>query len=151
MLRPYGNIFMNMKKISIVLVALLALAGCSDQVQQIAGTYSYKISGRGVIAGVSQKMDDEIGAMEIVHSTDSTALVTFNTLGGPAYTTYAAVNGKQITLKAFERDVKEDAVNYHVTASGQGTVFDGTILFTLKYEGNQLNADSLTLLCKKNS
>ena len=127
----------------------MALAGCKDQVQQIAGNYSYKISGRGSIAGIDQKMDDEIGAMEILYSTNNSALLTFNALRGPAFSTYATVNGKQITLKPFERDATENGVDYHVTASGEGTVYDGTILILLKYEGNMLKADSLTLLCKK--
>lgn len=150
MLRPYGNIFVNMKRISILLVALLTLVGCQDQVQQIAGTYSYKISGRGTIAGINQTLDDEIGTMEIVYTNSRSALVTFNALRGHAYSTTAAVDGKQLSLDPFERDVKEGGLNYLVTASGEGTVYGNTLLILLKYEGNTLQADSLTLLCKRN-
>jgi len=139
-----------MKKIVVFIVALLSFAACKDQVEQVAGTYSYKISGQVSILGVEQGLTDEIGAMEVLPGTTNSAVVTFNALRGPAYYTTARINGKQIVLNPFERTIRQSAVDYGVTVSGSGTIYDQTILINLRYTGTAMNADSLVLLCKKN-
>ncbi|MBR1877702.1 MAG: hypothetical protein IJ814_01725 [Paludibacteraceae bacterium] len=137
-------------KMMVALLVMLACMACRNQVEQAAGTYSYKISGRVTVLGVEQALTDEIGTMEILPNTTNSAVVTFNALRGPAYYTTAKINGKQIVLNPFEREVTQSAVEYGVTVSGDGTVYDQTILITLRYSGTSLNADSLLLLCKKN-
>lgn len=141
---------MSMRRNSIWLVVLLALVGCQNPVQQIAGTYAYKISGQYTVDDTEYVLSDEMGAMDIICQTDSTVLLTFNALRGPAYSTFATIRSKQLTLQPYERDVNEAGTNYHVTASGQGTIYDGTILITLSYQSTSLTADSLIVLCKKN-
>ena len=131
-------------------LCLTLFTGCQNQVQQVTGSYSYKISGRGIVHGEERVLENEIGAMDIIRSTDSTALVTFTALRGPACHTYATIQKRQIVLDAFERDVTFGTADYHVTASGSGTIYENTIIICLKYEGTILSADSLELLCKRN-
>lgn len=139
-----------MKKILVLLLPLLTLVACQDQVQQIAGTYSYKISGTAIVDGDERTLTDEMGALDIIHVDSTTAMLTFNALNGPAYVTEAEIHGQNIELKEYERVVTVQTTDYHVTASGQGTVYDQTILIHLSYEGTDFQADELTLLCKKN-
>lgn len=49
-----------MKKLIVCLFPLLALMGCQDAVQQVAGTYSYKISGKAIVDGDETTLTDEI-------------------------------------------------------------------------------------------
>jgi len=138
-----------MKKSLIILFALMALASCKDQVAQVSGSYSYKISGTTVIANETVALPDEIGALDIIRLDSVSALLTFNALSGPAYTTTATIEGKEITLEEYERTVTYSALTVPVRASGDGTIYDGTIVIDLHYASNNLDAD-LVLLCKKN-
>lgn len=138
-----------MKKSLIILFALMALASCKDQVAQVSGSYSYKISGTTSIANGTVALPDEIGALDIIRLDSVSALLTFNALSGPAYTTTATIEGKEITLEEYERTVTYSALTVPVTASGEGTIYDGTIVIDLHYASNNLDAD-LVLLCKKN-
>ena len=128
----------------------LVLTACQDAVQQVAGTYSYKISGRATVDGDEVKLSDEVGAMELIRIDSTTAMVTFNALSGPAYTTQAEIHADQITLNTYERDLTVNLTDYHLSASGSGTIYDQTILITLQYKGDKFSADQLTMLCKKN-
>lgn len=139
-----------MKKLIVCLFPLLALIGCQDAVQQISGTYSYKISGRATVDGTERVLTDEIGAMDIVHLTADSALLTFNGLADAAYYTKAVISGKTITLLPYQRDISIGVGNHHVTAQGTGTIYDGTIIFQLQYKSSNVTANDLTLLCKKN-
>ena len=160
-----------MKKLLVILLALTALMICKDQVEQLSGSYSYKISGMAVYGNDTVSLSEEIGALDLIHLSADSALLTFNALRGPAYATKAKLEGKSITLMPYKRNISRLTRNYTVTASGQGEVYDGTILVTLSYVGDTvrvdsltaqansltvrtdsltMRADSLTLLCKKN-
>ena len=139
-----------MKKALVIVLAVLALVGCKDQMSQLSGTYSYKISGVATAEGKEQLLTDEQGAMEIIRLNADSALLTFNALAGAAYTTSATIAEKQITLLPYQRSILIGTTDYPVTASGAGTIYDGTIVIKLEYHGADLDADDLTLLCKKN-
>ena len=135
-----------------MLLAMIALMSCQDQVGQLSGTYSYKISGSAVQDSVSVALPNEQGAMELVRISADSALLTFNALAGPVYSTRAAIKGTQISLNPYSRVLEVGVEDYNVTASGEGTVYDKTILMQMKYVtvDSVLMADSLTMVCKKN-
>lgn len=147
-----------------ILIGLLActgvfLAACQDQVQQVAGTYSYKISGSAIVTSTNLlgeteqdtiTLADETGAMELIALDSITAMVTFNALNGPAYTTQAEIHGKSLTLQPYERIVTIRTKDYPISASGEGTFYDNTLIITLDYTSDVVEANQLTMLCKKN-
>lgn len=139
-----------MKKLLVILLALTALMSCKDQVEQLSGSYSYKISGTAVFGNDTVTISEEIGALELIRLSADSALLTFNALRGPAYATKAKVEGKTIELVPYERNISRLSRDYTVTATGQGDLYDGTMLVRLRYTGDDVKADSLTLLCKKN-
>ncbi|MBQ6791047.1 MAG: hypothetical protein IJP76_06355 [Paludibacteraceae bacterium] len=139
-----------MKKLLVILLALTALMSCKDQVEQLSGSYSYKISGTAVFGNDTVSISEEIGALELIRLSADSALLTFNALRGPVYATKAKVEGKTIELVPYERNISRLSRDYTVTATGQGDLYDGTMLVRLRYTGDDVKADSLTLLCKKN-
>lgn len=139
-----------MKKNIVLLALAVVLTACQDPVRQIAGTYSYKISGRVTIDDTEHVLTDEMGAMDIVHISADSALLTFNSFTGPAYYTIAIVQEKSIELEPYERDIQVGVKEYHVSARGSGDLYDETIIIQLQYSSSELEADELTLLCKKN-
>ena len=151
-----------MKKLIGLVVGMVLLASCQpnqlqdlDYAGRIAGDYSYKISGIAVVNGDSVRLEDEIGAMEIVRIDSVKALVTFNALNGPAYYTYMEVDGQELSLEPYERNLRVNLADYAIVGFGEGTVYDKTILIDLQYEmqqasANGLTAEKLTVLCKKN-
>lgn len=147
-------LMMDMKKIYVIsvlcVVVGLLCAGCQDQVQQVSGSYSYKISGKAVVDTVERSLANETGTMEIVRKDSENALLTFNALGGAAYTTNATIADKHITLAPYERVISFGLEEHTVTASGEGDFYDRTLVITLQYKNDTLTADSLTLLCKRN-
>ena len=140
-----------MKKVGILLVVLLCLVGCRDDVQQIAGTYSYKISGSALLDSAEISLRTEQGAMEVIPVTNEKAMVTFNPMNGDVYYTTMYVQGKNLTC-SYSRSVRYSVRDYKVQVEGKGYVYDNTLLFTLHYynEDYSFVADSLVLLCKKN-
>jgi len=142
---------MNRRLVGILTVLCLLMTGCQDSVEQVAGAYSYKISGSVIIDEDTIVLSNETGAMEILRVSADSAMVTFNALLGPAYATPAKINGKQMRLLPFKRSLNVRVKDYEVTAKAEGTVYDGTILLNLQYENaaEKLKADSLVLLCKK--
>ena len=144
-----------MKRLSVfstLFLATVCLMSCQDQVQQIAGNYSYKISGSVVIAEDTFLLANETGALEVLRVNADSAVVTFNALLGQAYATQAVIAGKQMELLPFKRTITVRARDYEVTAQAKGDIYDGTLLLNLQYENaeRELKADSLILLCKKN-
>ncbi len=141
-----------MKKLIVLLLGVLpfCLTGCRDEVRQLSGSYSYKISGIAVVEGDETRLGDEMGAMDVVRINGDSVLLTFNALTGPAYYTRALINGKKITVDSYTRSLNVNSVNYTVTGSGEGEVYDETILITLRYQSPDVKANQLTLLCKKN-
>lgn len=144
-----------MKRLSVfstLFLAAVCLMSCQDQVQQIAGNYSYKISGSVVIAEDTFVLANETGALEVLRVNADSAVVTFNALLGQAYATQAVIAGKQMELLPYKRTITVRARDYEVTAQAKGDIYDGTLLLNLQYENaeRELKADSLILLCKKN-
>lgn len=139
-----------MKKILVLAIGVLALMSCNNEVKQVEGTYSYKISGQAIVKGDTLELNDEIGAMTIEGITSDSTLVTFNALNGPAYATGAKISKKEITLAPFTRAISVRSQDYRVTAEGEGSIYNETILITLSYNSDDVQADSLTLLCNKN-
>lgn len=138
--------------ISVLATCAMTMVSCQDPVQQIAGNYSYKISGAVYLDSDKVELTNEIGAMEIVHIDDSNALVTFNALIGDVYATQARISGKRIVLQPYRRDMTVKQKDCVVTAEGEGMIYDATILFSLQYTDtvNKLTTDTLVMLCKKN-
>lgn len=138
--------------ISILALCAVSLVSCQDQVQQVSGAYSYKISGSVIVDEDTVVLSDEIGALDIIHVNQDRALLTFNSLLGPVYATQAQIKGKQIFLTPYKRNLTVQSKDYAVTVTGNGTIYDKTILFSLDYadEVNKLTTDTLIMLCKKN-
>ena len=68
-----------MKKLLVIVVALTALVSCKDQVEQLSGSYSYKISGTAIFGNDTTSLSEEIGALELIHlSADSALLVVMD-------------------------------------------------------------------------
>ncbi len=139
----------NMKKLFFPLFLLVWLTGCQDAVQQLSGTYSYKISGTVNVDSVGESRINEIGSMELIHLTADSALLAFNALNGPAYTTSATIRDKQIHLYPYQRTLESGLRTKTVTADGEGEIYDQTIVIRLSYRGDS-TVNQLTLLCQKN-
>lgn len=135
-----------------VLFGLLtfALTACQDQVQQVAGTYSYKISGRVELVNDSVVLSDEQGAMELVRKDTTSAMVTFNALRGPVYVTNASIHGKTIELEPYKRTLSIGSRTYPITASGKGEIYENMLVLTLSYQSDDISSDEILLVCKKN-
>ena len=140
------------KTIGLVLFGLLtfALTACQDQVQQVAGTYSYKISGKAVVGNDTVVLSDEQGAMDLIRQDSTAAMITFNALRGPVYVANATIHSKTIELAPYKRDLTIGAQTYSITASGTGTIYDKTLVLNLSYKGAEVSSDEILLVCKKN-
>lgn len=144
------------KSIRLVLFGLLAfvLTACQDQVQQVAGSYSYKISGQALVrrtlSNDTVTLSNEEGAMDLIRIDSTAAMMTFNVLRGPVYKTQAQIHGKQITLDPYKRNITLGSTTYTVTASGTGEFYDNTLIVSLQYQSNDISTDEITLVCKKN-
>jgi len=150
-----------MKKNFFLLVILaMALVGCKDnaEVRSAAGTYSYKTSGTIQVDTLRKVTFTEIGAMEVVSLKDKdSVLITFNELLGDVYSTRGSIQGNEITLSPFTRTWAELLGNNPIVmqVSGQGQVYDGSIVMTLQYSGMtqdslKISANNVQLIAKKN-
>ncbi|MBQ0118458.1 MAG: hypothetical protein KBS42_01645 [Bacteroidales bacterium] len=142
-----------MKKYCLLLLLLLPVVGCRNELKCLEGTYSYKVSGKAVIdAGDSTNtvvLGDEIGAMEIIGQQGNNVLLTFNQLAGGVYVTTAVLNDSVLSLTPFDKVIFYQR-DYDVVVSGQGHVYDQTIVFDLQYSSDKLNADKITMIAKHN-
>lgn len=134
------------------MLCVAALTSCHDRVEQLSGRYSYKISGSVVLDGDTTVLPDEQGAMELIRLNADSALLTFNALVGPIYTAQAKIDGKNIVIAPYERNLNYLTANYTLTAQGEGTIYDETMVIDLSYSGKtaKLETVKLTMLCKKN-
>lgn len=139
-----------MKRFIIILVSTLALVSCEDQVSRVSGTYAYKISGNVTVDEKERSLPVEEGAMEVIRLSADSALLTFNVLRGGVYTTYAEIANQEIVLAPYTRSLTIGVKEYTVTVSGEGTIYDGTIVVDLNYDSAEVFGEGLTLLCKKN-
>lgn len=147
-----------MKRLTYIFTALLLLTSCSTEIQQLAGTYSYKASGDATVENVTVSLDDEIGTLELIpiNEKDSFRLI-FNQVGGPVYTTIGLLykDGTKLDIKKFERTIKTSAINYNVTVTGDGDVLDGILMLNLQYHGQSaagvdIKSTNVLMIAKKN-
>ncbi|MBQ7631783.1 MAG: hypothetical protein IJS82_03370 [Paludibacteraceae bacterium] len=142
------KIFINHYSLFIILAVLLS--SCQDQVQQVTGTYSYKISGSAEVSTDSVVLSNEQGAMDLIRIDTTAALLTFNELRGATYVANATIHGKTIELSPYKRNLTIGSRTYPITASGTGTIYENTLVLTLSYKGEDVSADEILLVCKKN-
>lgn len=108
-------------------------------------------------------LTSETGRMTINRNGKGDADITFRLTNGDAISTEAEVNGKDIKLDPFTYtlklksngllgDVKEDV--FEVEVSGNGKMTGDQIIFTLDYEGKEINnskkslkAENVTWIC----
>ena len=128
----------------------MALTSCQDKIEQVTGSYSYKVSGTAVVDSSSVALRDEQGAMELIRVEGENVLLTFNALRGSAYATKGTLTYQTLTLQPFDKSVSAGINEYNVTVTGTGTVYSNTILFDLTYESEKLTAEKVTMICKKN-
>ena len=144
---------------SILFFLVACLPACESPVQTIIGEYSFQVSGQVTKDGTQDMvLPNETGTMEIIHLDASNVLLTFSTTDGSAYTTQAVLNGNQLELHPFLRTVvityktKESNIlgglielteteYYNTSVYGSGTIYDKTIVFDLRYFGEELNGN----------
>jgi hypothetical protein len=139
--------------VSIIVVGLSACA--SSPIQDCTGEYDFKVSGH-VTKDAAQiiVLPNETGTMEMTHLSDSTYMLTFNTINGCAYTTQATVSGNQVEMNPFIRTIelsfKKQESNilgipieiiqtevYNTEVYGFGTIYGDIIHFNLQYLGTE--------------
>lgn len=136
---------MKYKLLGLVLFCGLMVTSCKNELQQVAGEYSYKISGSVVVDTVEERLTNESGALHLINTDDEELLLTFNMLGGDVYTTNADLENKQLKIAEFERIIVHNTKNFKTTISGEGEVYDDNIVVGLRYKGISLDADSVEL------
>lgn len=87
--------------------------------------------------------------MEIIGQQGNNVLLTFNQLAGGVYVTTAVLNDSVLSLTPFDKVIFYQR-DYDVVVSGQGHVYDQTIVFDLQYSSDKLNADKITMIAKHN-
>ena len=142
---------MKGKLLSLCLVGFVGILmiSCKNEVEQLSGEYSYKISGSVVVDSVEARLNNENGVLRIIAKDKSDALLTFNMLGGDVYTTTAAISNKVMELTPFERIIVHNAKDYKISVSGQGDVVDENIILSLQYNGMSMDEDSVSLETKE--
>ena len=141
----------NMKKglyLTIVLVVMAVLAGCKNELQQVSGEYSYKISGNAIVDSTEVHLTNESGALHIIDKDEKELLLTFNMLAGDVYTTNAELRAKVLKINEFERVIMHNAKNYKIKVTGEGNVYDNNIVLDMQYKGMSMDKDSIELESK---
>lgn len=141
----------NMKKglyLTIVLVVMAVLAGCKNELQQVSGEYSYKISGNAIVDSTEVHLTNESGALHIIDKDEKELLLTFNMLAGDVYTTKAELSAKVLKINEFERVIMHNAKNYKIKVTGEGNVYDNNIVLDMQYKGMSMDKDSIELESK---
>ena len=110
--------------LTIVLVVMAVLAGCKNELQQVSGEYSYKISGNAIVDSTEVHLTNESGALHIIDKDEKELLLTFNMLAGDVYTTNAELSAKVLKINEFERVIMHNAKNYKIKVTGEGNVYD---------------------------
>ena len=154
------------RNVFLLVSAVILLAGCNTDVWQMAGEYSYKISGRVEITSedddVVRSLPDEMGVLRIlqVDNKSDEVMLTMNQLGGSVFTTSGTIAEKKIEIEEFERTVKVAPValekEFTVTVNGYGERYGNTIVFYLAYEGEtedgeyQLSGEGIQMVADRN-
>lgn len=160
------------------IISLLAIVmvGCSEPINEVAGSYSYKVSGKVSVDSLSVNLADEIGAMELIRRNDTTLLVTLNQMNGSVYTTEAVLREKTLILREFERVLtlsfpytdslglltdtlqinRYTRESFDISVSAIGEKLENTIVLTVLYNGHSQTSDAILrgedirLVAKKN-
>ncbi len=147
--------------VALIGLVLCTFCACDNSVKDVLGDYSYKISGLATIDDtIPVTLVDEQGAMHIVRQKDQSVLLTMNILMGSVYTAEATVKGDSIFIEQCTRrlplaysysykpsadgsiEVERTATDiFQVQVSGAGRVYDGTIHFTLHYQGASIQTE----------
>ena len=134
--------------LTMVLVVMSVLSGCKSELQQIAGEYSYKISGNAIVDSTEVHLTNESGALHIIDKDEKELLLTFNMLAGDVYTTNAELSAKVLKINEFERVIMHNAKNYKIKVTGEGNVYDNNIVLDMQYKGMSMDKDSIELESK---
>lgn len=150
-----------MRKLTLFIVIiglLLGLNACEDIQNILIGEYHYQVSGHVTLNGVRNLiLDNEKGSLEIIKKDATNFMLLFFAEDGNTYTTDATVDGKNVVLSPFYKllpikyYVHESTLlsgtvsvlqeeNYQVVVYGIGQLYEDTIIFTLQYNGEELNS-----------
>lgn len=134
--------------LTMVLVVMAVLTGCKSELKQVAGEYSYKISGSAIVDSTEVHLTNESGALHIIDKDEKELLLTFNMLGGDVYTALGDLSSKSLSIKEFERIIVHNTKDYKVKVSGSGEVYDDNIVLDMQYKGMSMDKDSIELESK---
>lgn len=151
-----------MKHFTFFLFLICILSSCQP-LNDVRGTYSYKISGVVKIDGEQVSLDDEQGALEMVVLNEEDLLLTFNQLGGGVYVAECSLGqANELTIHSYERVLSllqdGEIIDIQVSAQGKGKLYDNTLIIDLEYSGKSLSKDpvhylsvsNVTLVAKRN-
>ena len=85
--------------LGLVLFCGLMATSCKNELQQVAGEYSYKISGSAMVDSAEVRLTNETGALHIIDKDEKELLLTFNMLGGDVYTALASLDNKELSIR----------------------------------------------------
>lgn len=131
----------------LAVVVTLVMGSCQNDIEIMSGDYTYYTSGEvvryGSVDTVTISLPDESGQLRMLnaHNGDSVLLV-FTSLTGNAYTAHAAVDGKELYIKPFNRTIALAGLGYDIMVSGSGHLYDRTLVMDLQYKGTELNGDN---------
>lgn len=155
-----------------IISILLGLNACEKNYNTLVGEYHYQVSGHVTLGGVRDLIiDHETGSLEIIQKNATMFMLIFFAEDGNTYTTNATVEGEGLVLDPFykllpinyythESTLLSGTVsvlheeNYQVVVYGMGELYDDTIIFTLQYNGEELNngtkliGKNITLIAK---
>ena len=167
----------NMKKLWIIgtAVILTLCTSCNRDVREHTGDYSYKLSGlvsfvdaSGEATNILATKQGQMNIMEDKKAGRGVVLVTFNEMGGGAYSCTGKISGDSIVFKPFTFSTRFSSADttiellqlgkvYTVQAEGRGIIRDGVILMEERWIGQsedgsniQMQANAITLLAEEN-
>ena len=166
-----------MKKLffPLLLTLLLISAGCDAPLNNVTGDYSYKQSGlvvftddeNNVVSTLATKQG-QMNIMRDAHGKKGDILITFNEMGGGAYTCTGKIKGDSIFFDPHEFSTRfstADSVQsllqvgkvYTIQSAGRGIISDDMILVEEQWTGKpedgtmvRLNANKITILAERN-
>lgn len=166
---------MNKQLFFLLLALLLISAGCDTPMNKVTGDYSYKQSGlvtftdeeNNTVSTLATKQG-QMNIMRDAHGERGDLLITFNEMGGGAYTCTGKIKGDSIFFDPYEfttRFSTTDSLSsllqlgkvYTVQSAGRGIITDDMILVEEQWMGKpedgsliRLRADKITILAEKN-
>ena len=167
-----------MKKIFLyvsVLLIVSLMTACNKDVKKITGDYSYKLSGvvnfEDADGNQTSILATKRGQMNIIadkKGKKGDIVVTFNEMGGGAYSCTGMVKGDSIIFNPYEFSTRFSSADsvvdliqlghvYTVQSRGSGVIHDDVILMEEQWIGRpesgemvRMKADKITLLAEEN-